>query len=270
MKNSCFILLISLLGGLSFSCQRVPVTGRKQLNLVPNALIQSMAFMEYDSFLTVTRVLPATNYQTQMVKRVGTRIQNAVEAYMLENNLSKQIKSFKWEYNLIDENVVNAWCMPGGKVVVYTGLLPVTQNETALAVVMGHEIAHAIARHGNERLSQGLLIQMGGLVLEEALKEKKQETQILFLSLYIVGSGLVVALPNSRMQESEADNLGLIFMSMAGYDPEEAIPFWQRMANVNTGLKMPEFLSTHPSDETRIKKLSALIPEIKAKYYKQQ
>lgn len=270
MKNSCSIVLIILLNGLLFSCQRVPVTGRKQLNLVPNALIQSMAFMEYDSFLTVTHVLPATNYQTQMVKRVGTRIQTAVEAYMLQNNLSKQIKSFKWEYNLIDENIVNAWCMPGGKVVVYTGLLPVTQNETALAVVMGHEIAHAIARHGNERLSQGLLIQMGGLVLEEALKEKKQETQILFLSLYIVGSGLAVALPNSRMQESEADNLGLIFMSMAGYDPSEAIPFWQRMANVNTGFKMPEFLSTHPSDETRIKKLSALIPEIKIKYYKPQ
>ena len=270
MKNSCSIVLIILLNGLLFSCQRVPVTGRKQLNLVPNALIQSMAFMEYDSFLTVSHVLPATNYQTQMVKRVGTRIQTAVEAYMLQNNLSKQIKSFKWEYNLIDENIVNAWCMPGGKVVVYTGLLPVTQNETALAVVMGHEIAHAIARHGNERLSQGLLIQMGGLVLEEALKEKKQETQILFLSLYIVGSGLAVALPNSRMQESEADNLGLIFMSMAGYDPSEAIPFWQRMANVNTGFKMPEFLSTHPSDETRIKKLSALIPEIKIKYYKPQ
>lgn len=264
------IILLFFFTVIQFSCQRVPVTGRKQLNLVPNALIQSMAFMEYDSFLTVTRVLPASNYQTQMVKRVGTRIQTAVEAYMLQNNLSKQIKSYKWEYNLIDENVINAWCMPGGKVVVYTGLLPVTQNETALAVVMGHEIAHAIARHGNERMSQALLIQMGGLVLEEALKEKKQETQALFLSLYIVGSSLAVALPNSRMQESEADNLGLIFMSMAGYDPAEAIPFWQRMSAMNTGTKMPEFLSTHPSDETRIKKLSAMIPEIKTKYFKPQ
>ena len=267
MKNSCSILLIPLLGCLIFSCQRVPVTGRKQLNLVPNSLIQSMALMQYDSFLQVTHVLPESHYQTQMVKRVGTKIQAAVEAYMLANNLSKQIKNFKWEYNLVDENVVNAWCMPGGKVVVYTGLLPVTQNETALAVVMGHEIAHAIARHGNERMSQSLLIQMGGLVLEDALKDKKQETQIIFLSLYVVGSGLAVALPNSRMQESEADNLGLIFMSMAGYDPEEAIPFWQRMTTVNTGSKLPEFLSTHPSDETRIKKLSALIPEIKTKYF---
>lgn len=202
-----------------------------------------------------------------MVTRVGSGIQHAVESYMQQNNMSKEIKNFKWEFNTINENIVNAWCMPGGKVVVYTGLLPVTQNETALAVVMGHEIAHAIVRHGNERMSQALLINFGGLVLEEALKEKKGETQALFLGLYIVGSNLALALPNSRMQESEADKLGLIFMSMAGYDPAEAIPFWQRMAAANTN-KIPQFLSTHPSDATRIKNLSALIPEIKTKYYK--
>lgn len=160
--------------------------------------------------------------------------------------------------------------MPGGKVVVYTGLLPVSQTEEGLAVVMGHEIAHAIARHGNERMSEGLLINLGGLVLEEALKEKKQETQLLFLGLYMIGSNLALALPNSRMQESEADKLGLIFMSMAGYNPEEAVPFWQRMSAINKGVKTPQFLSTHPSDETRIKKLSALIPEIKTTYYKPQ
>ena len=201
-----------------------------------------------------------------MVVSVGSRIQSAVETYMNQNGMGKEIRNFKWAYNVIDENVVNAWCMPGGKVVVYTGLLPVTQNETALAFVMGHEIAHAIARHGNERMSQGLLIQMGGLVLEEALKEKNQETQLLFLSLYVVGSNLALALPNSRMQESEADKLGLIFMSMAGYDPSEAVPFWQRMSSVSNN-QTPEFLSTHPSDETRIKRLSELIPDIKAKYY---
>lgn len=270
MNKKITIVFLFILTGLFFSCQRVAITGRKQLNLVPNALIQSMAFTQYDSFLTVTHVLPASNYQTQMVKRVGARIQKAVEEYMNQAGLNREIKNFKWEFNLIEENVVNAWCMPGGKVVVYTGLLPVTQNENALAVVMGHEIAHAIARHGNERMSEGLLIQLGGLVLEEALKDKKQQTQLLFLSLYVVGSNLALALPNSRMQESEADNLGLVFMSMAGYDPEEAIPFWQRMSNANTGLKLPQFLSTHPSDDTRIKKLSVLIPEIKTKYYKQQ
>ena len=250
------------------ACQKVPVTGRKQLNLVPNAMIQALAFSQYDSVVKVSRTLSQTDERAQLVTRVGSRIQAAVESYMQQNNMSKDIKKFKWEYNTINEDVINAWCMPGGKVVVYTGLLPVTQNETALAVVMGHEIAHAIARHGNERMSQGLLVSLGGLVLEEALKEKKQETQMLFLGLYIVGSKLALELPNSRMQENEADKLGLIFMSMAGYDPEEAIPFWQRMTAKNNGNQLPQFLSTHPSDETRIKKLSALIPEIKTKYYK--
>jgi predicted Zn-dependent protease len=250
------------------ACKTVPVTGRKQLNLVPNSMIQAMAFSQYDSVVRVSPTLSQHDERAQMVTRVGSRIQAAVESYMLQNNMSKEIKNFKWEYNTINENIINAWCMPGGKVVVYTGLLPVTQNETALAVVMGHEIAHAIARHGNERMSEALLVGLGGMVLEEALKEKKETTQLLFLGLYVVGTKLALALPNSRMQESEADKLGLIFMSMAGYNPEEAIPFWQRMAASNKGGKLPEFLSTHPSDETRIKKLSVLIPEIKTKYYK--
>jgi predicted Zn-dependent protease len=227
-----------------------------------------MAFTQYDSIVKASTTLSQNDERAQMVTRTGTRIQQAVETYMQQNNMSNELKNFKWEFNTIDENIVNAWCMPGGKVVVYTGLLPITQNETALAVVMGHEIAHAIARHGNERMSEGLLISLGGLVLEEALKEKKQETQVLFLGLYMIGSNLAFALPNSRMQESEADKLGLIFMSMAGYDATEAILFWQRMSSVNSGVKLPEFLSTHPSDETRIKKLSALIPEIKKVYYK--
>ncbi|MGF2412226.1 M48 family metallopeptidase [Ferruginibacter sp.] len=263
IKPILFILLLMIT-----ACKTVPVTGRKQLNLVPNAMIQAMAFSEYDSVVKVSATLSQYDERAQQVTTVGTKIQHAVETYMQQNNMSKEIKNFKWEFNTINENTVNAWCMPGGKVVVYTGLLPVTQNETALAVVMGHEIAHAIARHGNERMSEGLLINFGGLVLEEALKEKKQETQMLFLGLYMVGSNLAIALPNSRMQESEADKLGLIFMSMAGYNPEEAIPFWQRMAAQNKGNKIPQFLSTHPSDETRIKKLSALIPEIKNTYYK--
>jgi predicted Zn-dependent protease len=253
---------------LLVSCKTVPVTGRKQLNLVPDFMIREMAFTQYDSVVKVSNTLSQYDERAQMVTRVGNRIQTAVESYMLQNNMSKDLKNFKWEFNTINENIVNAWCMPGGKVVVYTGLLPVTQNETALAVVMGHEIAHAIARHGNERMSEALLVGLGGLVLEEALKEKKQQTQMLFLGLYIVGTKLALELPNSRMQESEADKLGLIFMSMSGYNPEEAVPFWQRMAANNKGGKLPEFLSTHPSDETRIKKLSALIPEIKLKYYK--
>jgi predicted Zn-dependent protease len=264
-KMKCF--LITVLATIAFcSCKTVPVTGRKQLNLVPNGLITSMAFTAYDSVVKSSATLPQNDERAQRVTRVGTRIQQAVETYMQQNGMSKELKSFKWEYNTINDTEINAWCMPGGKVVVYTGLLPLAQTEEGLAVVMGHEIAHAVARHGNERMSEGLLINLGGLVLEEALKEKKEETQLLFLTLYMVGSNLAVALPNSRMQESEADKLGLIFAAMAGYNPEAAIPFWQRMAAVNKN-NTPQFLSTHPGDETRIKQLSVLIPEIKAKYY---
>jgi Zn-dependent protease with chaperone function len=266
-RNNPKIIYLLIIILLFAACKTVPVTGRKQLNLVPNAMIQAMAFTEYDSVVKASATLSQYDERAQMVTRVGSKIQQAVVTYMQQNNMSKEIKNFKWEYNTINDNTINAWCMPGGKVVVYTGLLPITQNETALAVVLGHEIAHAIARHGNERMSESLLVNLGGMVLEEALKEKKQQTQMLFLGLYLVGSKLALELPNSRMQESEADKLGLIFMSMAGYDAAEAIPFWQRMSAVNKN-KTPEFLSTHPSDETRIKKLSALIPEIKNQYYK--
>ena len=267
-KNArCYIILIVCAFILN-ACKTVPVTGRKQLNLVPDFMIREMAFTQYDSVVKASPTLSQYDERAQMVTRAGNRIQQAVETYMLQNNMSKDLKNFKWEFNTINENIANAWCMPGGKVVVYTGLLPISQTEEGLAVVMGHEIAHAIARHGNERMSEALLVGLGGLVLEEALKEKKQETQLLFLSLYSIGSTLALELPNSRMQESEADKLGLIFMSMAGYNPEEAVPFWQRMAANNKGGKLPQFLSTHPSDETRIKKLSILIPEIKNQYYK--
>jgi len=227
------IITVLWLALIISACKTLLITGRKQLNLVPNSMIHAMAFSQYDSVVKVSLTLSQNDERAQTVTRIGTKIQQAVESYMQQNNMSKDLKNFKWEYNTINENIVNAWCMPGGKVVVYTGLLIVTQNETGLAVVMGHEIAHAIARHGNERMSEGLLIGLGGLVLEEALKEKKQETQALFLGLYMIGSNLALALPNSRMQESEADKLGLIFMSMAGYNPEEAVPFWQRMAANN-------------------------------------
>jgi predicted Zn-dependent protease len=260
------LLFIILL--LASACKTVPVTGRKQMNLVPDFMIKEMAFTQYDSVVKASATLSQLDERAQMVTHVGFKIQKAVENYLQQNNMAKELKSFKWEFNTIQEDIINAWCMPGGKVVVYTGLLPVTQNETALAVVMGHEIAHAIARHGNERMSQALVIGLGGMVLEEALKEKKTETQFLFLGLYFIGSKLAYELPNSRLQESEADKLGLIFMSMAGYNPDEAVPFWQRMAAMNTGAKLPEFLSTHPSDETRIQKLSALIPGIKSQYFK--
>lgn len=269
MKRLLPVLFLVIVSSVIASCKTVPVTGRKQLNLVPDFMMNEMSFSQYDSVVKVSPTLSLFDSRAMMVSKVGARIQQAVESYMQQNNLNKDLKNFQWTFNTIDENLVNAWCMPGGKVVVYTGLLPVTQTETGLAVVMGHEVAHAIARHGNERMSEGLLVGLGGLVLQEALKKKKQETQALFLGLYVIGSNLALSLPNSRMQESEADKLGLIFMSMAGYDPSEAVSFWERMAAVNKN-KIPEFLSTHPSDQTRVKNLQALIPDVKNKYYKVQ
>lgn len=267
MKKAITCILLAVCIALS-ACKTVPVTGRRQMNLVPDAMLTTLAFTAYDTIVKNSSTLGKNDERQQLVERIGAKIQHAAEAYMQQNGMSKDLKNFKWEYNTIDAATVNAWCMPGGKVVVYTGLLPYTQNENALAVVMGHEIAHAIARHGNERMSQGLLISLGGMILQDALKEKKAETQALSFGLYVAGSNLALSLPNSRMQESEADRLSLIFATMAGYDPAEAIPFWQRMnaGNIN---KVPEFLSTHPSNETRIKKLATLIPEIKSRYYKQ-
>ncbi len=177
-----------------------------------------------------------------------------------------RIDGFQWEFNLVDDDVPNAWCMPGGKVVVYTGLLPLTQNETGLAVVMGHEIAHAVARHGNERMSQELALQLGGVALSVAIEKKPEETKQLFYSAYGIGSELGIVLPYSRLHETEADKLGLIFMAMAGYNPEEAIPFWTRMSQ-SGGQKPPEILSTHPADETRIRNLKEFMPEA-MKYYR--
>ena len=179
--------------------------------------------------------------------------------------LSKKIKGYKWEFNLIEDNIANAWCMPGGKVVVYTGLLPVTQNEDALATVMGHEIAHAIANHGNERMTQGIATELGGMGLSVALANKPQETQNLFMTAYGVGSTLGMLLPYSRLHETEADEIGLILMAIAGYNPESAVAIWERMSSGSGGKQAPaEIMSTHPANETRIANLRNLIPTAKA------
>lgn len=247
------------------ACSRVPITGRSQLNLVPESTMQSMALQQYQSFLSENKVVSqTTSKDAEMVKRVGQRIANAVTRYMNQNNMGSEISSYKWEFNLVDSKEVNAWCMPGGKVVVYTGLLPVTQNETALACVMGHEIAHAIARHGNERMSQGLVMQ--GIQVAGSVALNRNPTAVnIFNQAFGVGGNLGT-LAFSRGNELEADHLGVIFMAMAGYNPQESIPFWQRMANMSKGQKPPEFLSTHPSDATRVQKLQQLMPEA-MKYY---
>lgn len=224
----------------------------------------SMSLTEYQSFLKEHPPVTGTP-DAQMVKNVGAKIQSAVSQYLSQNKMSSRISGYKWEFNLVNSNEVNAWCMPGGKVVVYSGLLPVTQDETSLAIVMGHEIGHAVARHGNERMSQGLLAQFGGIALDVALSQKSQETREIFLTSYGVGSTLGI-LAYSRMQESEADKLGLIFAAMAGYDPRKAVTFWQRMA-AKGGSKPPELLSTHPSDQKRINDIQAYMPTA-LKYYK--
>lgn len=241
------------------SCSTVPLTGRKQLSMIPSGEMLAMSFQQYDQFLLENK--PSQNQSNaQMVKRVGQKIQGAVEQYLKQNGHASLLKGYEWEFNLVDNDQVNAWCMPGGKVVVYTGILGVTKDETGLAVVMGHEIAHAIAEHGNERMSQQLLQQAGAVGLTLALHEKPEQTQMIWSAVYGYGSQLAVMLPYSRLHESEADHLGLIFMAMAGYNPQEAPAFWQRMSQMG-GQKPPEILSTHPSDDTRIESLNGWMPE---------
>jgi predicted Zn-dependent protease len=256
------LIIVSLLQGCALNL----ITGRKQLSLVKESDLQLMATSQYNTFLTENKVLnPGNNKDAAMVSRIGERIASAITKYFESEGKGSVLEGYVWEFNTVDSKEVNAWCMPGGKVVVYTGILPVTKSETALAIVMGHEIAHAVGKHGNERMSQAMVQQLGGVALEVALSQKPQETQDIFLTSYGIGSQLGALLPWSRQQETEADKYGLMFSAMAGYDPQEAIPFWERMASAG-GSKPPEFLSTHPSDETRIRKLKQFMPEA-LKYY---
>ena len=261
-----FSMTIVLLISLS-ACSTVPITGRSQLNLIPGSSMMSMSLQQYDQFLKEHKV-STDQQQTSTVKRVGANIQQAVERYFASSGLSQHLSDYKWEFNLVEDPQVNAWCMPGGKVVVYTGILPVAKGDAGLAVVMGHEIAHAIAEHGNERMSQGLLAQMGGVALSTALNTQSAATQQLWMSVYGVGAQYGAIMPYGRMQESEADHLGLIFMAMAGYDPNEAVAFWERMSAQKGGQAPPEFLSTHPSDAKRIENIRRLIPEAMQHYRK--
>lgn len=250
-----------------FSCvERVPITNRKQVSLVNETELISMSVTEYNKFLKEHKVLPESDPRDQIVKRVGDKIRDAIVKYMNDNKLGKRIEGYVWEFHAVDDNTVNAWCMPGGKVVVYTGLLPVTRDEPSLAIVMGHEIGHAIARHGNERMSQQMIAQGLGTGLAIATSTKPAATQDIFNKAFGLGANLGL-LTYSRHQETEADKLGLVFAAIAGYDPRVAIDFWQRMASESNGQKPPEILSTHPSDETRISDIRGFMAEA-LKYYK--
>jgi predicted Zn-dependent protease len=261
------IFIIGAFASVLVACTQNAITGRNQLALLSEAELQSMAVQEYRQFLSQNRVVsPSANKDAEMVRRVGQRLTSAINRYYTQQGLANELAGFQWEYNLVDAKDVNAWCMPGGKIVVYTGLLPVTQNEAALAVVVGHEIAHAVAKHGNERMSQAMVAEGIGAV-GGAVTAGNARVNSIFNSIYGPGATIGVLLPNSRKQELEADKYGLIFTAMAGYNPQEAIPLWQRMQQMSNGQRPPEFLSTHPTEENRIAKLRALMPEA-LKYYK--
>ena len=257
----------TLVAGLALlaSCATVPITGRSQLSLVSDSEVNSLATTQYRE-VVAKGPLSTNSEQIAQTRRVGQRIQQAVETYFRQQNASSQLDGYKWEFNVIQDKQENAWCMPGGKVAVYTGILPITQDETGLAVVMGHEIAHAVAKHGSERMSQALLQQAGGQALSAALSTNSAATQELALQAFGVGSQ-VGLLKYGRNQESEADHLGLIFMALAGYNPDGAVAFWQRMDAKATSAAPPEFLSTHPSNGTRIADIQRELPEAR-KYYK--
>ncbi len=248
-----------------FSCSTVPVTGRQSLNIVPDSELATLSLKEYNDVLKQSK-LSKDPAKTEMIRRVGERIARATEDFFRENGMAQEINNYKWEFNLIeDDKTANAWCMPGGKVAFYTGILPFTRDDTGVAVVMGHEIAHAIAKHGNERMSQGLLAQFGAVGLSAALSKNPGATSDILMAAYGLGTNVGILLPYSRLHESEADRIGLVLMAKAGYDPRQAIAFWERM-NKSGGARSPEFLSTHPAPETRINDIKAGINEA-MKYY---
>ena len=261
----CRFLVFFCTAMILWSCKTVPISNRKQVNLLPESMLIEMSLTNYDQFLKENK-LSSDKSQTEKINNVGSRISSAAIEFMKQNGLEKNVADFRWQYKLVENDVPNAWCMPGGKIVFYTGILPYTQNEAGIAVVMGHEVAHAVARHGNERMSQGLIAQMGGLALSVALNEKPEETKQLFLAAYGVGASIGILLPYSRVHEYEADRIGLVIMSMAGYDPGEAVNFWERMSKMSKN-STPEYLSTHPSDANRIAEIKKFLPEA-YKYYK--
>lgn len=241
------------------ACASVPLTGRKQFVAIPSSQMISLSSDSYNKVLEDNELSNNQQY-VNSVKKVGERLTKAVETYLAQNGLEAYTKDYEWQYNVLVSEELNAWCMPGGQIAFYEGIMPVCEDESGIAVVMGHEIAHAVAQHGNERLSQQLLIQMGGIALSEALKTQKEQTINLALIAFGVGSKVGVELPFSRTHESEADELGLYFMAMAGYDPQAAPDFWERM-EAQSEARPPEFLSTHPDPANRIENLKNLMPK---------
>lgn len=262
MKKYLF-LCVAVVGLLS-GCSSVPITGRHQLNLVSDADVLSSSLTEYKSYMSKATV-SGNKTESATVTRVGQRIANATETYLKNNGMSAEIKNFSWEFNLVDNKELNAFCMPGGKIVVYTGLMSIISSDDELAVVLGHEVAHAVAKHSNERMSQQVVAQYGSNILGAALANKSAAVQSVAGQVFGLGAQYGVMLPFSRKQESEADYMGLVLMTIAGYNPDVAVGFWQKMSS-SGGQSVPEIMSSHPSDATRIANIKKELPGIKAKY----
>lgn len=263
MKKIKTLLLLLFTILLVVSCSTVAVTGRKQLLLVSDSEVMSLSSQSFKQYMASAK--PSTNQtNTAMVVRVGQRIANAVETYLKANGMASEIQNYAWEFHLVQSKEVNAFCMPGGKIVVYEGLLPYTQTEDALAIVLGHEVAHAVAKHSAERMSHQLIANYGAQALGLIMSGKSAASQQIAQQVYGLGANYGVMLPYSRSNESEADHMGLIFAAMAGYNPQVAPAFWQRMASM--GSATPEFFSDHPSDQRRINQIQKELPEA-MKYY---
>jgi predicted Zn-dependent protease len=257
------ITLCTMLLVLVAACTTNPFTGNKDLNFVSNSQIFPTAFAQYDQFLTENKVVKGTS-QAAMVVTVGQKIKAAAEKYLNAKGYQGYLDGYSWEYNLVDSKEVNAWCMPGGKIVVYTGILPVTKDEAGLATVLGHEVAHALVNHGAQRMSASALQELGAAGVQLATAGKSTQTQQLYQQAYGVTTQYGAILPFSRKHENEADEIGLTLMAIAGYNPDKALEFWKRMEANADGSAPPEFLSTHPSGTTRISKITSEIPNAKA------
>lgn len=258
------ILLLAIVATVLSSCNKVPISGRNQLNLVSDSEVLQASLASYKEYISKAQLSTQTVKSAQ-VTRVGQRIAAATEAYLKANGMSDQVKNFAWEFNLVRDNQLNAFCMPGGKIVVYEGIMNIVGSDDELAVVIGHEVAHAVAKHSNERMSQQKALEYGGAILGAITQNAGQATQSLASTVFGLGANYGVMLPFSRKHETEADNIGLVLMTMAGYNPDCALSFWQKMSAGSTNSKA-EFLSTHPSDATRIANLQKQLPQVKQKY----
>jgi predicted Zn-dependent protease len=260
-KHTGVYLLLTLTLLLSAACATVPLIGRRQMAFLPSSQMAAMGAGNYKQVMSKAK-LSGDREKVQMIKRVGSRISIAAEKFMKEKGRAADLKYYRWEYNLIDDDkMVNAWAMPGGKIAFYTGILKLARTEDEVAVIMGHEVAHVLLKHGNERMSQMLLVQFGGLALTKLLEKKPKETKKAFMTAFGMGAQVGVLLPFSRKHEYEADEIGLNIMYNSGYDPNAAVRFWTKMTKL--GGHVPEFLSTHPASQNRVARMQKIIPALR-------